>query len=100
MCIAAAVGAMWTRQLLRKVRLELAQIPSTMGDHWTRQTAIPCTVDLRWLEWSTIVLLLIALVLFLYNVDRAAAIVSALAILYLAPHLKRTNYAYLRRSRL
>jgi len=107
MCLAAAVSETWTRQLLRRVPLELAQIASTMGDHWTRRTAIPLYRGFAMAEIAemlhhlSVVLLLIALVLFLYSMDRAAAIsVSALAILCLVAHLRRTNCAYLRRSRL
>ena len=75
-CLVAAVTETWTWQLLRRVPLELAQMASTMGDHWTRRTAIPLHRGFAMAEMLhhlSVVLLLIALVLFLYNMDRAAA---------------------------
>ena len=101
MCIAAAVSALWTRELLRKVRLELVQIASTMGNQADVHSMHRGFAMAEMLHHLSVVLLLIALVLFLYSMGRAAAIsVSTLAILYLVARLKRTNYVYLRRSRL
>lgn len=100
-CIAAAVSAMWTQQLLRRVRVELAQIASTMGDQAEVHSMHRVFAMAQMLHHLSVVSLFIALVLFLYNMNRAAAIsVLTLAIWYLAAQLKQTNCAYLRMSRL
>ena len=82
MCTVAAVSALWTRQLLRKVRHEMAQTASTMGNQADVNSMRRGYVMAEMLHRLSVVLLFIALVLFLYNMNRAAAIsVSTLAIL-------------------
>ena len=102
MCTVAAVSALWTRQLLlRKVRHEMAQIASTMGNQADVHSMRRGYVMAKMLHHLSVVLLFIALVLFIYSMNRAAAIsISTLAILYLVARLKQLNYVYLRRSRL
>lgn len=99
LCIAASVSVMWTQQLLRKVRLELAQIASTMGDRAEVRSMHRGFTMAKMLHDLSVVLLFIALVLFLYKLNRAATIsVLTLAIWYLVARLKQTDYACLRLS--
>jgi hypothetical protein len=96
-CIAAVVSVKQTQQLLRKVRHKLAQIPSTMGDQAEVRSIHRVFAMTQMLHHLSVVLLLVTLVLFLYNISRAAAIsLSALAIWYLVARIKQTNCAYLR----
>jgi len=100
LCIAAAVSVMWTQQLLRKVRLELAQIASTMGDRAEVRSMHRGFTMAKMLHDISVVLFFIALALFLYNLNRVATIsvLTTLAIWYLVARLKQTDYAGLRMS--
>jgi len=89
--IAVAVSAIWPQQLLRKVRLELAQMASTMGNQADVRYMRRGFAMAEMLHHLSVVLLLIALVLFLYSMGSAVAIsVSTLVVLYLVAQL--THY--------
>jgi hypothetical protein len=93
--IVAAVSAMWTQQLLPKVRLELAQIPSTMRTRADAHSIQRGFEMAEMLHHVSVVLLLIALVLFLYSMDRAVAIsILTLVVPYLVAQLKQSDFAY------
>lgn len=72
--IVAAISAIWTQRLLRKVRVELAQMLSTMGNRADARSIQRGFEMAEMLHHLSVVSLLIALVLFLYSMDRAVAI--------------------------
>ena len=86
-CIAASVSVMWSRQLLRKARPDLAQITSTMGDQADIHFMQRGFAMAEMLHYLSVVFLLIGLVVFLYIANRAAAI--SLVILFLVARLRR-----------
>ena len=91
MCIATAVSELWTRgHCCAKSDLDLLKLYRRWGplDQADGHSMYRGFAMAEMFHHFSVVLLLIALVLFLYSMDRAAAIsVSALAILYLVAHL-------------
>ena len=80
----------------------LAEIASTMENQANVHSAVHRGFEMaEMLHHLSVILLLIALVLFIYSMDTAVAIsVSTLVVLYLVAQLKQTNYRYSSWSRL
>jgi len=91
--VTVTVSAIWTQHLLRKVRLDLAQIASTMVNQADvhSESMYRGFAMAEMLHHLSVILLLIALV-FLYSMDSAVAIsVSPVVVLYRVAQLKPTN---------
>ena len=93
--IVATISAIWTQRLLRKVRVELAQMLSTMRNRADARSIQREFEMAEMLHHLSMVSLLIALVLFLYSMDRAVAIsILTLVVPYLVAQLKQSDFAY------